>query len=118
MLSEMLVFIIGSLCCIFPLMGFVTNFNAFPHPLSSAEEKKLLEEFKNGSEDAGNALVERNLRLVAHVAKKFSMNSNESDDLISIGTIGLIKGVKSFKSEKGTRLATYAARCIENAILT
>ncbi len=74
--------------------------------------------YKNGSEDARNTLIERNLRLVAHIVKKYSTFGNDCDDLISIGTIGLIKAITTFDQAKGTRLATYAARCIENAILT
>ncbi len=91
--------------------------NSFPKPLSADEEQKYLTEFLNGSEDAKNILVERNLRLVAHVVKKYGNHSRDSEDLISIGTIGLIKAISSYKPEKGTRLATYAARCIENEIL-
>lgn len=77
----------------------------------------MLEEYQRGSEDARNILIERNLRLVAHIVKKYNSCSEDSDDLISIGTIGLIKGISSFDVNKGTRLATYAARCIENEIL-
>lgn len=96
----------------------ITNSNSFPQPLTSEEEKEYLEAFFNGDMNAKNVLVERNLRLVAHIVKKYNNYSKESDDLISIGTIGLMKAVASYKPTKGTRLATYAARCIENAILT
>jgi len=101
---------------IFFLFGYVSSPNSFPQPLSPEEELKYLEMFKNGSEEARNILIERNLRLVAHIAKKFNNCSSDCDDLISIGTIGLIKAISTFDHEKGTRLATYAARCIENAI--
>ncbi|MDF2523103.1 MAG: polymerase, sigma 28 subunit, SigK, partial [Clostridiales bacterium] len=86
-------------------------------PLTSDEEQQYIEAYKNGNEDARNILIERNLRLVAHIVKKYSSNGTDSDDLISIGTIGLIKAISTFDLEKGTRLATYAARCIENEIL-
>jgi RNA polymerase sporulation-specific sigma factor len=95
----------------------VTTSNSFPSPLNAEEEKKYLEEFANGSVEAKNILIERNLRLVAHIVKKYSNYSKDADDLISIGTIGLIKGITSFDISKGTRLATYVARCIENEIL-
>lgn len=88
----------------------------FPPPLSAKEEKELLIKSNQGDIDARNKLIEHNLRLVAHISKKYYTNENQ-DDLISIGTIGLIKGVSTFNSEKGNRLATYAARCIENEIL-
>jgi RNA polymerase sporulation-specific sigma factor len=78
---------------------------------------KYMEMYKNGSEEARNTLIERNLRLVAHIVKKYSSFGNDCDDLISIGTIGLIKAITTFDQSKGTRLATYAARCIENEIL-
>ncbi|MBE6729197.1 MAG: flagellar biosynthesis protein FliA [Ruminococcaceae bacterium] len=90
---------------------------AFPPPLSKAEEEELIKKTVDGDIKARNKLVEHNLRLVAHIAKKYS-TSADNDDLISIGTIGLIKGISTFKAEKGSRLATYAARCIENATLS
>lgn len=95
----------------------VTAANSFPKPLTSDEELKCFEEMKKGSEKARNKLIEHNLRLVAHIIKKYYSNSSEQDDLVSIGTIGLIKAVSSFNYEKGTKFATYAARCIENEIL-
>ena len=82
------------------------------------EEQKYVEACRKGDENARNILIEHNLRLVAHVARKYSISNTDSDDLISIGTIGLIKAVSSYDPTKGIRLATYAARCIENAILT
>ncbi len=88
----------------------------FPPPLSAKEEKELLIKSNEGDITARNKLIEHNLRLVAHISKKYYTNENQ-DDLISIGTIGLIKGVSTFNAEKGNRLATYAARCIENEIL-
>ncbi len=105
------------LSSIFFLFGYVSNTNSFPQPLSAEEETKFIELYKNGSDDARNTLIERNLRLVAHIVKKYSTFGNDCDDLISIGTIGLIKAITTFDQSKGTRLATYAARCIENEIL-
>lgn len=99
------------------LISYITNSTTFPKPLSSEEEKKYLELYKKGNEEARNILIEHNLRLVAHIVKKFANNSEETEDLISIGTIGLIKAINTFDPNKGTRLATYAARCIENEIL-
>jgi len=101
----------------FFLFGYVTSVNSFPQPLTPEEEKEYLERYRNGDEEARNILIERNLRLVAHIVKKYNNTGNESDDLISIGTIGLIKAISTFDQDKGTRLATYAARCIENEIL-
>lgn len=91
--------------------------SSFPKPLSAAEERELLEKAEGGDSDAREKLIEHNLRLVAHIIKKYYSNCSEQEDLISIGTIGLIKAIDSFKSDKGVRLATYAARCIENEIL-
>ncbi|MGN0468327.1 MAG: RNA polymerase sporulation sigma factor SigK [Acutalibacteraceae bacterium] len=96
----------------------IAGTGSFPKPLSASKEKQLLKEFKeNGNLKARSELIEHNLRLVAHVIKKYYSNYSEQDDLISIGTIGLIKAIDSFDADKGTRLATYAARCIENEIL-
>lgn len=95
----------------------VTNSGSFPRPLSAAEERRYLEAYKDGDNDAKNVLIEHNLRLVAHIIKKYYSNARDQDDLISIGTIGLIKAVTTFDVDKGTRLATYAARCIENEVL-
>lgn len=97
--------------------GYISGSNLFPEPLSSEDEKIHLELMKNGDEDARNILIERNLRLVAHVVKKYSNTKVEQDDLISIGTIGLIKGINSFNIEKGSKLSTYVSRCIDNEIL-
>lgn len=99
------------------LFGFITNNKTFPQPLTPKEEEKYLELYEKGSEEARNILIERNLRLVAHIVKKFTNTGKDVDDLISIGTIGLIKAITTFDRNKGSRLATYAARCIENEIL-
>lgn len=95
----------------------VTGAGSFPAPLSAAREAELLEKSRNGELAARNLLIEHNLRLVAHIVKKYYTSGADQDDLISIGTIGLIKAVSTFKSDKNIRLATYAARCIENEIL-
>ena len=100
------------------LVLHVTNSGSFPRPLSLTEERHYLDLLKQGDKEARNVLIERNLRLVAHIIKKYYSNARDQDDLISIGTIGLIKAVSTFDGDKGTRLATYAARCIENAILS
>jgi RNA polymerase sporulation-specific sigma factor len=99
------------------LVSYVTS-NTFPMPLSEKDEKVYLMKLKEGDEQARNVLIERNLRLVAHIVKKFDNTGEDMDDLISIGTIGLIKAINTFDPAKKIRLATYAARCIENAILT
>ena len=101
--------------CIYLILSLSSG--SFPKPLSAKEERDYLEKFANGDEEARNVLIERNLRLVAHVIKKYYTSSHEQDDLISIGSIGLIKAINTYKPSKGTRLATYAARCIENEIL-
>lgn len=101
----------------FFMLGYIQNSNLFPEPLSAEEEKYYLEKFMEGDEEARNILIERNLRLVAHICKKYNIPSIEQDDLISIGTIGFIKGINSFKPDKNVKLATYASRCIENEIL-
>ncbi|NLL46954.1 MAG: sigma-70 family RNA polymerase sigma factor [Firmicutes bacterium] len=96
------------------LTGFVTSGSAFPKPLRPDEQRELLLKKEAGDEGARNILIERNLRLVAHIVKKFDNTGEDSEDLISIGVIGLIKAINTFNSQKNTRLATYAARCIEN----
>ncbi|AQS55262.1 flagellar biosynthesis protein FliA [Novibacillus thermophilus] len=97
-------------------VSYVKN-NAFPQPLNEEEEDKYLKRLREGDRKARNILIEHNLRLVAHIVKKFENTGEDTEDLISIGTIGLIKGVESYTPGKGTKLATYAARCIENEIL-
>ena len=99
------------------VIGYIQGGTLFPEPLTAEEERKCLKLMEQGDEEARNLLIERNLRLVAHVAKKYSTSKVEQDDLISIGTIGLIKGINSFKIEKGARLSTYVSRCIDNEIL-
>ena len=97
-------------------VSYVKN-HAFPQPLKPDEEAKYIKRMLDGDFEARNKLIEHNLRLVAHLVKKFDNTGEDNEDLISIGTIGLIKGVESFSPNKGTKLATYAARCIENEIL-
>lgn len=91
--------------------------NVFLDPLSKEEEEELLNRLKNNDQDARNKLIEHNLRLVAHIVKKFDYKNVDQDDLISIGTIGLIKGIDTYKINEGTKITTYCARCIENEIL-
>ncbi len=95
-----------------------SGLGSFPKPLKAEEERHYLALCSQGDLDARNVLVEHNLRLVAHIVKKYYAQSGDQDDLISIGTIGLIKGISTFKAEKNVRLATYASRCIENALLS
>jgi RNA polymerase sporulation-specific sigma factor len=99
------------------LTSFIEKGNYFPQPLSPEDEGKYLDRHLHGDEEARQALIEHNLRLVVHVAKKYHGSGKEMDDLISIGTIGLIKAVNTYNRKKGTQLATYAARCIDNEIL-
>ncbi len=94
------------------------SINVFPDPLPKNIEKEYIERMILGDKECRNKLIEHNLRLVAHIVKKYESKEYESDDLISIGTIGLVKGIDSYKPSKNTRLTTYAARCIENVILT
>ncbi|ACX63973.1 sporulation sigma factor SigK [Paenibacillus vortex V453] len=98
------------------LVSYVKN-NAFPQPLTEEEEAKHLQRMAEGDPQSRNKLIEHNLRLVAHIVKKFDNTGEDLEDLISIGTIGLIKAIESFRPNKGTKLATFAARCIENEIL-
>ncbi|MGI6038508.1 MAG: RNA polymerase sporulation sigma factor SigK, partial [Limnochordia bacterium] len=98
-------------------VSYITNTSVFPKPLKPEEEAKLLAQMEGGDEGARQILIERNLRLVAHIVKKFANTAEDNEDLISIGTIGLIKAIRTYDSGKQTRLATYAARCIENEIL-
>ena len=99
------------------LYSLQLNTGSFPKPLTEAEEKHYLALAAQGDTDARNVLIERNLRLVAHIMKKYYAVASDQEDLISIGTIGLIKGITTFDVSKGARLATYAARCVENEIL-
>lgn len=95
----------------------VTGAGSFPKALSAAEERKCLQEMKNGNHEARQKLIEHNLRLVAHVIKKYYAGANDNDDLISIGTIGLIKAIDSFNPDRGIRLSSYASKCVENEVL-
>lgn len=113
----MLAFFMQCLQSVTLLLSYVANGNAFPKPLSAAEERECLKRFAQGDMEARNTLIEHNLRLVAHIAKKYLGCGQEQEELLSVGTIGLIKGITSFNPEKGTRLATYAARCVDNEIL-
>ena len=114
MIAELL---LRTLSNLFFFALHLSGTNSFPPPLSAKRERECLEAMKKGDMNAKNELIEHNLRLVAHIIKKYYSNSVQQDDLISIGTIGLIKAVNTFDPDKGTRLATYAARCIENEIL-
>lgn len=99
------------------MFGYITGTNLFPEPLTPEEEKIAIDKLENGDEEARNLLIERNLRLVVHVCKKYANTNIDQDDLLSIGTIGLIKGVNSFKPEKGSKLSTYVSKCVDNEIL-
>lgn len=101
----------------FLLLRLGSQAGSFPRPLTAAEEREYLEKAAQGDENARAKLIEHNLRLVAHIIKKYYTRTRDQDDLISIGTIGLIKGISTYKPDKGVRLATYASRCIENEIL-
>ena len=114
MIIEM---ILNSLSNLLVFALHLSNNNSFPPPLTASQEHELLTKYKNGDQNAKNSLIEHNLRLVAHIIKKYYSACNQQDDLISIGTIGLIKAINTFDMDKGTRLATYAARCVENEIL-
>lgn len=114
MLFNLLDFIVNNL-------GFFTGSysnNVFPEPLSKEQEEKYVEMMINGDKDARAKLIEHNLRLVAHIVKKFETTTNDTDDLIGIGTVGLIKGIDSFSPSKNVRLTTYIAKCAENATIT
>ena len=106
--------LLGNMIC---FILHLTDVETFPKPLSKKEELQAIEEMKSGDINARKQLIEHNLRLVAHVVKKYYSKTNEQDDLISIGTIGLIKGINSYNPDKGVKLATYCARCIDNEIL-
>lgn len=115
----MLLEMFGALSRIFFMALQVVNSGSFPHPLSAEEEQSCLVAFREQDDLAArNRLVEHNLRLVAHIIKKYYSTARDQDDLISIGTIGLIKAINTFDYTKGVRLATYAARCVENATLS
>lgn len=109
-------FLLSILKSLFFFTGSYSN-NVFPEPLSLQEEEICIQKMLEGNESARNKLIEHNLRLVAHIVKKFEKKDTDTDDLISIGTIGLIKGIDSYNNEKATRITTYVARCIENEVL-
>lgn len=113
MIFENFITFINKILC---FSSFVNTASGFPKPLTLEQEKLYFEKFKNGDLEAKNILINHNLRLVAHIVKKYS-GAGEADDLISVGSIGLIKAINSFELNKGTQLSTYAARCIENEIL-
>ena len=114
MIEQLLVFLIQD--ALF-LLGYLSRGNAFPKPLERKEEGELIERMTQGDSEAREKLIEHNLRLAAHIARKYTVPGFDQDDLISIGTIGLIKGINTFKAGTGTQLSTYCARCIENEIL-
>ena len=114
MLSALIALLCNSLFFTLRLSGT----GSFPKPLKPEEERQCLERLAGGDDQARNILIERNLRLVAHIVKKYYAQSGDQEDLISIGTIGLIKGISTFKPDKNVKLATYASRCIENATLS
>ena len=99
------------------VLGYISNNNLFPESLSAEEEKMYVEKMREGDQDAKNILIEHNLRLVAHVCKKYNNTNIDQDDLISIGSIGLIKGINSYNPEKSIKLSTYISKCIDNEIL-
>ena len=116
-LGWLLVLVAAVLRGIWLLHGYLGGGSAFPQPLPADEERAALEGLRAGDALARNRLIEHNLRLVVHIVKKFDGCGEDPDDLIQIGTVGLIKGVETFRPDRGTRLATYAARCIENEVL-
>lgn len=110
-------FLSNVLSYIFCLFGYISSSNLFPEPLSKTEEEYYLKKYFEGSKEARNILIEHNLRLVAHIAKKYAKNEQDLEELISIGSIGLIKAINSFSSNKGFKISTYASKCVENEIL-
>lgn len=100
------------------MLGYLARGSAFPKPLEREEEARLIEQANQGDQEARGKLIEHNLRLCAHIARKYTVPGYDQDDLISIGTVGLIKGVNTFKLGTGTQLGTYCARCIENPMLS
>ncbi len=113
MITAWLMLLLNTVC--FPLR--LGNTGSFPRPLKAEEEREYLARFAQGDMEARNKLIEHNLRLVSHILKKYYVQASDQDDLLSIGTIGLIKGISTFKPDKNVRLATYASRCVENEIL-
>ena len=113
----MLSFFCSILSYVFCLFGYISSNNLFPEPLSKSEEEYYLRRYFRGDKEAKNKLIEHNLRLVAHIAKRYASNEQDLEELISIGTIGLIKAINSFSNEKGYKISTYASKCVENEIL-
>ncbi len=109
--------LLSAISRIFFVLSYISSKDAFPKPMTAKEEREALLKMEAGDVKAREQLIERNLRLVMHIVKKYRTSGYDSDDLVSIGTIGLIKAVNTFSSDKGIRLATYAARCVENEIL-
>ncbi len=99
------------------MFSYISSNNSYPAPLSSEEEREIIARCKNGDEEARNILITKNLRLVAHIVKKYSNHVKDVEDLLSVGDIGLIKAIASYEADKGTRFATYASKCINNEIL-
>ena len=110
-------FLNNILSYIFCLFGYISNNNLFPEPLSKSKEEYYLRRYFEGDKEAKDILIEHNLRLVAHIAKKYAKNEQDMEEYISIGTIGLIKAINSFKDNKGFKISTYASKCIDNEIL-
>lgn len=110
-------FLSNLLSHVFFLFGYISSNNLFPEPLSKTEEEFYLRKYFAGDKNARDKLIEHNLRLVAHIAKRYSNSEQELEDLISIGIVGLIKAIDSFSSEKGFKISTYASKCVENEIL-
>lgn len=113
----MLAFLSSLLGCVCFLFGYIKSDKLYPEPLSKTEEEMYLKKYFAGDKEAKNILIEHNLRLVVHIAKKYTNNEQELEDFTSIGTIGLIKAINSFKEEKGYKISTYASKCIDNEIL-
>ncbi len=113
----LLSFLSNLLSHVFFLFGYISSNNLFPEPLSKTEEEFYLRKYFAGDENARDKLIEHNLRLVAHIAKRYSNSEQELEDLISIGIVGLIKAIDSFSAEKGFKISTYASKCVENEIL-
>ncbi|MCX8074071.1 MAG: RNA polymerase sporulation sigma factor SigK [Clostridia bacterium] len=110
-------FLSNILSYIFCLFGYISTSNLFPEPLSKTEEEYYIKKYFEGDKQAKNKLIEHNLRLVAHIAKKYAVKEQDLEELISIGSIGLIKAINSFSSDKGFKISTYASKCVENEIL-
>lgn len=110
-------YISNILSYVFFLFGYISSNNLFPEPLSKTEEEYYLRKYFQGDKEAKNKLIEHNLRLVVHIAKKYAKNEQELEELISIGSIGLIKAINSFSQDKNFKISTYASKCIENEIL-